>query len=201
MDSVWNPLVARESVDLRAASDRELLSRAAERDDEACFELVARYGERLLAVVEKSHGDLQLSDDIVQDAIFRAIEKQTQLRDGAAVFPWLARIALRRASDYRRKTRRESLVDMFSFGETRPAAPTFGEAHLDADRDRAEVRRALGRLKPYHRELLVLRYYSQLSVEELCQVYDKRNASIRKDLQRAREQLERRLPDRFGGER
>ena len=199
MESVWKPLMTRAEVDVRELTDRELLTRAGERDDDACFELVARYGDRLLGVVQKSHGDLQLSEDIVQDAIFRAIERHHQLRDDAAVFPWLVRIALRRASDYRRKARREALVDMFTFAESRVDDAPYGETQLDDDRDRAEVRRALGRLKPYHRELLVLRYYSQLSVEELAQVFDKSNALVRKDLQRARAQLEKRLPGRFGG--
>ncbi|MEL6543233.1 MAG: RNA polymerase sigma factor [Myxococcota bacterium] len=198
-DILLNRLLERSELDLRRATDRQLLKLAAERDDDACYEFVARYGKRLLSVVEKSHGDLQLSEDIVQDALFRAIEKHKQLRDDGAVFPWLARIALRRAADYRRKIRRESLVDMLGFGESRAAESSLGEWKLDEDRERSQVREALGRLKAYHRELLVLRYYAQLSVEELAQVFKKNNALIRKDLERARAQLERRLPRGFGG--
>ncbi|MEM6532348.1 MAG: RNA polymerase sigma factor [Myxococcota bacterium] len=197
MDSVLTGFAGGRRIDYPTLDDRSLLARSAERDDRATQELVARYGQRLFALVERSHGDLQLSEDIVQDALFRAIESRDQLRDDSAVFPWLIRIALRRAIDYRRKRRRESLVDILTLTD-REGPSIDNELELDQSRERESVRRALSRVKPYHRELLTLRYYSHLSVREIADVYEKSEALIRKDLQRARAQLERRLPRELG---
>ncbi|MEO1171247.1 MAG: RNA polymerase sigma factor [Myxococcota bacterium] len=200
MDTVFAGINRESPVDYAALNDRALLARAADRDDRATHELVARYGRRLYSVVDRSHGDLQLSEDIVQDTLFKAIESHRQLRSENSVFPWLIRIALRRALDYRRKRRRESLVDILTLSDRPGLTPDTGTA-LDESRERNAVRHALARLKPYHRELLTLRYYSHLSVGEIADIYEKNEPLVRKDLQRARAQLERRLPSGFGDDR
>ncbi|MEM6734136.1 MAG: sigma-70 family RNA polymerase sigma factor, partial [Myxococcota bacterium] len=138
MESILTGIAPPALRTMDRATDRQLLAWAAQRDDAACNELISRYGRKLYALVERSHGDLQLSEDIVQDAFFRAIEAHTQLREESAFFPWLVRIAFRRAVDYRRKARREALVDIFTFAE-RSAPDGFDESSLDDARNRDGV--------------------------------------------------------------
>jgi RNA polymerase sigma-70 factor, ECF subfamily len=168
-------------------TDGDLLQRAGHNDETACRELLDRYGPRLYGIVEAAHGDLHAAEDIVQEAFIRAIQQRAQLRSESSLFPWIVRIALRVAIDLRRKTKRETLVGEDPEVETAPEnGPDRG---LEVAEDVAQVKAALAELKPYPRELLVLRYFSGFSVAELADVYDKSEVAIRKDLQRARDAM------------
>jgi RNA polymerase sigma-70 factor (ECF subfamily) len=181
----------------QARPDVELLELAGLRDEAACRELLDRYGPRLLGIVQGAHGDLHAGEDIVQEAFLRAIQQRGQLRQEASFFPWLVRIGLRVAIDLRRKTKRETLV---AEDPEQDAGPEAGpDQRLVEAEDVAQVKLALAQLRPYPRELLVLRYFNGFSVAELADVYEKSDVAIRKDLQRARDAMRDHLSDWFQG--
>lgn len=178
--------------------DRTLLGRAHSGDEAACREILARHGQRLLDVVHATHGELGVSEDIVQETFIRAIAKADRLREEASMFPWLVQIAIRVGLDYRRKVRKETLTDVFAdLPSPKDAAP---DNQLAAAEDSERVRRALSRLKDYPRELIVLRYFASFSIAEIAAVFGKSEPAIRKDLQRARERVKRLLGGFFDGE-
>jgi len=183
----WATRLWSRGRDHRSMADAVLLKRAAQQDEPACRELLRRHGPRLCAVVEATHRDAGLAEDVVQETFVRAIQRVDQLRDEAQVFPWLVRIALRLAIDQRRKTRREaSLHEDWDA----PARPEEGpEYRLASRQDARLVERAVARLPKYPRELVALRYFAHLSSAELAEVFGKSEVAIRKDLQRARARL------------
>ncbi len=186
---------SRSTLQVQALGDRELLELAGQGEEAACKELLSRYGGRLLAVVRATHADLGLDDDIVQEAFIRALRQGNQLREEASLFPWLVRIALRVAIDHRRRHRRETLTDVWpDLAEAPGPGP---HEHVEANEDADRVKEALGKVKPYFRELLVLRYFTSFSVAELSEVFHKSDVAIRKDLQRAREQMRKHLEPWF----
>jgi RNA polymerase sigma-70 factor (ECF subfamily) len=180
---------------LEAQGDRALLSLARDGDERACRELIDRHGQRLLSVVSATQGDLQLAEDIVQETLIRAMEQADQLREEASMFPWLVKIALRVGLDYRRKLRRETLTDRFK--DVQESSERSPEQSLARSEDAERVQEALSRLKPYQRELMVLRYFASFSTAELAAVFSKSETAIRKDLQRARERVKKLLGDWF----
>lgn len=183
---------------VQAEADGALLRRAKRGDEAACRELLDRHGGRLMGVVQKAHHDLGQTEDVVQETFVRAIQEADRLRSDGAFFPWLVRIALNVAVDLRRRTHRETVTDQL------PEMPTEieqrADLHLERVEDADRVNRALARLKPRARELLVLRYFAGMSVAELAQVFDKSDVAIRKELQRARDQLRRYLVEWLGSE-
>jgi RNA polymerase sigma-70 factor (ECF subfamily) len=180
---------------IRAEGDRALLLAARDGDARACRELLERYGPRLLHVVSATHPGYSFAEDVVQEAFIRALEQADQLRQESSLFPWLVRIAIHVGYDLRRKVRRETLTDVFAdVPEAKEAGP---EAKTLASEDSLYVRKALEKLKPYQRELMVLRYFASFSVAELAEVFKKSEPAIRKDLQRARERVKKLLGDWF----
>jgi RNA polymerase sigma-70 factor (ECF subfamily) len=195
-DASWvEPVAVRDEQFIRAEGDRCLLNQARDGDEKACRELIDRYGQRLLGVVTATQGDLQMAEDIVQETLIRAMQQAEQLREEASMFPWLVKIALRAALDYRRKVRRETLTDRVR--DVAEAIESGPEHYVAQSEDSLRVRKALARLKPYQRELIVLRYFSSFSTAELAAVFSKSEAAIRKDLQRARERVKKHLGDWF----
>src|SRR5688572_8526490 len=184
----------RSEEDTKALGDARLLELAKNGRESAARELLERYGHRLLSIVEATHGDLAMSEDIVQEAFIRAIQQGHQLREESSSFPWLVRIALRVAIDFRRKVRRETLTEIIHDVPDESAGP---ERRAEAAEDAARVKRALERLKPYRRELMILRYFASFSVTELAEVFQKTETAVRKDLQRARDDMREELTDWF----
>jgi RNA polymerase sigma-70 factor (ECF subfamily) len=62
--------------------------------------------------------------------------------------------------------------------------------------ERAKVRDAIARLPENYRVPLVLRYYSELSYEEIAQQLDVERNNVATLIFRAKQELRRRLPDR-----
>lgn len=182
---------------LETEGDARLLRMAADGDERACRELFGRHGQRLFAIVEAAHGDLGLTEDIVQESFLRAIKCAGQLREVSSFFPWLVRIAMHKALDLRHKVRLETL--------TARAPEAVSEDLIDdqiaCNEDAVQVRTALARLPPKARQVLVLRYFSSFSVAEIAEVVDKTEAAVRKDLQRARKALAHELGPWFEVER
>jgi RNA polymerase sigma-70 factor (ECF subfamily) len=184
----------REAESVEKVGDVRLLALAKDGSEAAARELLERHGHRLLAIVDAAHGDLGMSEDIVQETFIRGIQQGHQLREEASSFPWLVRIALRVAIDFRRKRKKEMPIELAADIPDDRAGP---ERRAEDKEDSIRVKRALESLQPYRKELMVLRYFASLSVAELAEVFQKTETAVRKDLQRAREDMKRELSDWF----
>ncbi|MDH6223234.1 RNA polymerase sigma-70 factor (ECF subfamily) [Streptomyces sp. MJP52] len=127
--------------------------------------LQREHGRPLFALLLRlCDGDRQRAEDLVQETLVRAWQNPDALHDDAfdSVRPWLLTVARRLAIDARRAR------------QARPAE--VGDAVLEnarvcadhADRSAAmlDVREAVRRLSPEHRDVLVLVYFRGASVAE-----------------------------------
>ena len=135
--------------------------------DEAAFaELLTLHGPRLLLFTQRM---MQTSPDQVVDvmqevwvAIFRALPG---LRDAAKFRPWAFRIARDRIyREYRRRKLPVQPLDETSVDDL----PHTEDGVTAADVE--ELRHCLGAISPEHREALVLRFYEDMSYEEIGRV-------------------------------
>lgn len=190
--TTWNEAVSAPGLD-PGATDGALLRAAADGDQEACRRLVARHAGRIYSVVERVHGDLAETEDVVQESFLKALRCADRYREGGSFFAWMLRIALRIAQDRRRsRTRRQRREEAQELPHSSPGP----FERLARSQAQGALRQALASLEPRRREVLVLRYFEQLSVTELAAVYRKSPEAMRKELQRARAHLKAALgPD------
>lgn len=135
--------------------------------DEAAFaELLTRYGPRLLLFTQRM---MQSSPEQIADltqeiwvAIFRALPG---LQNAGKFRPWAFRIARDRI--YREYRRRK--LPVLPLDETMLEELPEGEAVATAV-DLEQLRHCLGSISPEHREALVLRFFEDLSYEEIARV-------------------------------
>lgn len=121
-------------------------------------------------------GNRAEAEDATQDAITRAWRKLPQLRDRTQVRPWFLAIVANQCRNVRR-TRWFTTVRLPSlFGAARPAEP-----HVE----RLDVERALARLPMADRQVLFMRYYLDLSVEEIAASLDISPAAAKGRIYRA----------------
>ena len=151
---------------------------------------VRNYG-RLVAELHSIVGSLAEAEDAVQEAFARASVRWARLRDYDHPDAWVRRVALNLAASSSRRARRR-LVAYRRVGVPPPAPPP-GE-------DTVVLAQALGRLRRRHREVLVLHYLAELSVEEMARVLSIPIGTVKGRLFRARAALERELGGMHSGE-
>jgi RNA polymerase sigma-70 factor (ECF subfamily) len=140
-----------------------LVERAQHGDREAFEALAVQAIDRLYGAAILILGDRSMAEDAVQEAFLRAWRGLPKLRDRERWDAWLHRVLLNACMDVAKSVRMPAieLEPWFAVNEE----DSF-ETEVDA---RDEVSRALARLNPRQRAVLVLRYFLGLSVPELAQ--------------------------------
>lgn len=122
--------------------------------------------------------DKHLAEDTAQEAFATAVAQLDSLREQDRFVPWLRTICRRTANRQRRRLPRELLLEIDP-----PEQATVLSPDIEA------LRKALTRLDDNTRELLALRYFSELSHEEIAMALEVTLASVHGRLQRARRKL------------
>jgi RNA polymerase sigma-70 factor (ECF subfamily) len=125
---------------------------------------------RALATVT---GSYESAHDVVQEAFARAIAQRRSFRGEAPLGAWVWRIALRVAVDERRQSTRLPLDEMPDVGLVEPAR----------DRELAEALRAL---PPRRRLVFFLRYFADLSYQEIAAACEISEGTVAAALAQAR---------------
>src|ERR1039457_2416750 len=141
-------------------------------------ELIVRYQHRLLRYLLYLSGNREQAEDLFQEVWMRVLVRRAQFNGQARFETWLFTIARNLLIDQRRKRTMSSLDELFEGGgdDDRPMAfeITDGEPtpfdHFANLEDRERIASALLELDTLHREVLILRFHEELSLEEIAKV-------------------------------
>lgn len=125
-------------------------------------------------------GSRAVAEDVVQDCYTNAWKCRDQLRDATLVRPWLFQI-MRRSIFRHLPPWTQSLEE--GDEEQWGAAPDAG---ID---DRLDVVKALSRIAPIHREVLVLHYFDDMPTALIAEALEIAPGTVLSRLARAREAL------------
>lgn len=140
---------------------RGLVERARRGDHDAFAELARASVARLDAIARLILRDADLARDAVQEALVKAWRDLPGLRDPDSFDAWLHRLTVNSSIDaVRRRRRRVIEVELTPIHD--PAIPD--ETVRVADRD--QLARAIERLDPEQRAVIVLHYYLGLPLQE-----------------------------------
>jgi RNA polymerase sigma factor (sigma-70 family) len=126
-------------------------------------------------------GSRALAEDVVQDCFTSAWKYRSQLRDAALARAWLFRIMRRQA--LRHLVPGTQSFDNNTGDVAEQAAPDAG---LD---DQLDVVKALTRIAPIHREVLVLFYFDDMPTAQMAEALDIAPGTVLSRLARARQAL------------
>jgi RNA polymerase sigma-70 factor (ECF subfamily) len=150
--------------------------------------LLARFGTEIQTVAYLILRDHQDAEDVVVETLLAALQHLKELRDPTALRPWLLRIATNRALGVRRRGARmvhlEVLPDPGSSRDATSESATRLTLLAGVDALPARMRAAV-----------VLRYYADLSVEEVAVALGRSPNTIKSQLQVALDHLRRGLAD------
>ena len=151
-------------------------------DEDAFRAFYDRTSGALWGYLSRISGDRQIADDLLQESYYRLLKTPVAFESENHRRNYLYRIATNLVRDARR-TRRPL------FDETVELADVAAPEDTADPESRADVRRALGRLKPRERAMLWLAYANGSSHAEIADALGLKTASIKLLLFRARRKL------------
>ena len=141
-------------------------------------ELIVRYQHRLLRYLLFLTGSRELAEDLFQEVWMRVLVRGGQFNGKARFDTWLFTIARNLVIDFRRKRTVASLDELFegSSEDDRPMAfeitdsqPSPFDSYSGLE-DRQRVAEALLEVDTLYREVLVLRFHEEMSLQEIASV-------------------------------
>jgi RNA polymerase sigma factor (sigma-70 family) len=153
---------------MTSAQDDHILEACRSGDRQAFNILVRQNQERVFNVVRRIVRSDDDALDITQDVFIRAWTSISTFKGEAQVFTWLYRIAVNLSLNHLRSA---WIRSFFPLGDNHDHVPGDSEdAHHTLEREEARrvVAKAIDRLPPKQRAVFVLRYYEELSYEEIA---------------------------------
>lgn len=172
-------------------TDINIINLVKEGDKRAFDILVVKYQDRLVYSVFKYCKDLDLSQDIAQEAFVKAYRSIDKFRGDSSFYTWIYRIAINTAKNYFSNKSRgaevynEDILDNalsdLSMDSENP------ETLLEADELKDAVMEAFQNLPDDIRSTLSLREYDGLSYEEIAKVQNCPIGTVRSRIFKGRE--------------
>jgi RNA polymerase sigma-70 factor (ECF subfamily) len=144
-------------------------------DTQLLDELIVQYQHRLLRYLLYLTGNRELAEDLFQETWMRVLTRGAQFNGNSRFDTWLFTIARNLVIDLRRRRSMVSLDEMCEAGdEDRPFEVPSQEKtpfdHMATMESGQLVTEALLTLDPLHREVLVLRFHEEMSLEEIARM-------------------------------
>jgi RNA polymerase sigma-70 factor (ECF subfamily) len=159
-------------------------------DKQALSQLVDIYSSRLYGYLYRLTGNRDDSNELLGELFLNMVEKIGTCRP-ETFEPWLFRMASNLFTDYLRTKKRHQKMLLRIEEQIQPEAEMPRKNDLLTDK----LTRQLQRLEPETAEIIVMRYYSQLSFEELAQLRNEPIGTVLSKVHRGLKRLRQLMED------
>lgn len=178
-------------------NESQWIQAAIEGDPAAFEQLVLKYQKPVYNLALRTLGDPDEAFDAAQEAFIRAWKKLDSVRADAAFSSWLYRLTTNVCLDMLRANKRKRTISLTVEEGEAPIdlpdpTPTPEDALMKAS-DREAVRAAMDSLEPDQRQVLTLRIINDLSYQQIAEVLDVAEGTVKSRLSRARQCLKNKL--------
>jgi RNA polymerase sigma factor (sigma-70 family) len=182
----------------KALEDFKLIDRATNENDEQAFaDLMQRYKKPVYHMILKMVRNVDDAEDLTIEAFAKAFRNLKKFKKDYTFSTWLFRIATNNAIDFIRKKRLETMSLDTSFqddsgesvkidvenNELNPMEETIKSQKIEL------IRIFVDKLPPKYQRLVKLRYFDELSYEEIARELEAPLGTVKAQLHRARELL------------
>ena len=154
--------------------------------------LVERYQDVVFGTAYNMTGNRALAEELAQEAFLSAWKGIRSFRRGRPFKPWLIRILVNAVMAHRRRRS----VETTPIEESEWAEDAEHPADLAESRSEQQtLQQAIRGLGPEHRQVVVLRYFADMTVPEVAQASGVRQGTVKSRLYRAHQALRQQLVD------
>jgi RNA polymerase sigma-70 factor (ECF subfamily) len=175
-------------------SDAELATDALAGSEEASRALVARYATPAVNFVFRFVRDRALAEDLAQEGFLRVFQRLKTYDPERKFSSWFFQVLRNVTIDYLRVNRlaTSSLDELTEAGYEGASADHDGsspEQMAENDALSRALDRALTRIRPEYREVVILRYQEGLTQPEISEILGMPSGTVKTYLHRARKEL------------
>lgn len=187
--------VSRQFSD-KALKDFKLIDKAVLEGDESAFaELMKRYKNPVYHMILKMVRNVDDAEDLTIEAFAKAFKNLSRFKKDYTFSTWLFRIATNNAIDFIRKKKLDTYSLNTSFSDDNGESVTIDvednqltpdDAAINAQKIQL-VRMFVDKLPAKYQRLVKLRYFDELSYEEIAKELEAPLGTVKAQLHRARE--------------
>ena len=191
-------LSENENLSDKALYDYKLVRRALDDTDQKAYaELMGRYRDSVYFMLLKMVNNKDDAEDLTVEAFGKAFKRLHQYTPNFAFSTWLFRIATNNCIDFIRRKRKNTFsidqpMEDDEGGEMvmdlRSETPD-PEEHIMKKQKVVLLRELVEKMKPRYRTLIEMRYFQELSYEEIAEQLELPLGTVKAQLFRAREFL------------
>lgn len=189
------------TLSIKATEDYALVQEAVAGNQKAYAQLMTRYRQSVFHAILKMVNNREDAEDLTLEAFGKAFNKLGSYTPNFAFSTWLFKIAVNNCIDYMRKKRlhtlsldepveagsKQEFSDLARSGGRDPEQELIREQRVDV------LRQLINGLNDKYRLMVELRYYEQLSYEEIAQELAIPLGTVKAQLFRAKELLSAQL--------
>jgi RNA polymerase sigma-70 factor (ECF subfamily) len=180
----------------KALQDYELVQKALLGDEKAFARLLSRYKDTIYFMLLKMLNNRSDAEDLTLEAFGKAFKNLHQYSPTYAFSTWLFKIASNNCIDFLRK-KKGITISLENDSEQGEVSETLRLKSKDLNPEERMIRKqkaillhkVVRRLKPHYQTLVELRYFNELSYEEIAKELNLPLGTVKAQLFRARQML------------
>lgn len=189
-------------------SERRLIRRLQDRDERAFSELIESHGDRVFNLCFRMLSNREEAEDLAQEVFITVFKSIDSFRGDSKLSTWIYRIAsnlsknrikyLARRHDRARAEFDESIDrEAAAAAIATPKQARRPDDHVEGQELESIMQKAIAELDEDHRILVVLRDIEELSYEEICEITELAEGTVKSRLHRARLALRKKMLTRM----
>lgn len=180
----------------KALQDFKLIDRATIQNDQSAYaDLMKRYRKPVYHMILKMVRNVDDAEDLTIEAFAKAFKNLSRFKKDYTFSTWLFRIATNNSIDFIRKKKLDTFSIHSSFKDDNGDSVSIDvqDNNLDPQEETIKVqkiqimRNFVDQLPPKYQRLVKLRYFDELSYEEIATELDAPLGTVKAQLHRARE--------------
>ncbi len=202
-------LEPKNNLNGKALYDYRLVRLAVDHADQKAYaELMHRYKESVYFIMLRMVNNKDDANDLTIEGFAKAFKSLPNYAPTFGFSTWLFRVASNNAIDFvmrrRKKNAALSLDSTIENEEGQTLSQNIKSQTLDPEEDFIKkekfkyINEVVDKLKPHYRDIVRMRYYDELSIEEIAAKYELPSGTIKAQLFRARELLYQVLKNKEG---
>jgi len=156
--------------------------------------LIEQYGQEVYKIAYFYMKETQLAEDVFQEVFYKVIKNYHKFNHQSSEKTWLIRITINTCKDMLRTS---WIKRVTTFGVWQDSEHEYEKPYdIEKKETNKELYELIQRLPQKYKEILLLFYYKDLTYEEISEILQIPEGTVRSRLSRAREKLKKMMNER-----
>jgi RNA polymerase sigma-70 factor, ECF subfamily len=186
-------------------TDQELIAGIIARDKQAVQFLVSHYHKQVIKTAHHFVRNMDDAEDLAQDVCIEILESVQHFKGTSSLSTWIYRVTVNKSLNFIRKHKRKQLIGQVEslfkrtngLNENKVPEPSVTDNTFEDKERRHLLDKSINSLPENQRIAFVLNKFEDLPYKEVAEIMNVSIASVESLLQRAKQNLQKRLVYQF----